>query len=214
MLIKTTFCILIFLSVNGFAQKECMLRKDKDSIKVYTCDNDNSRFKTIRASVTMNATLAQVASVIMDVEKYDAWQFNTIHSKMLTKASNDDVTFYSEVDAPWPIANRDLIIRIQLQQDRQSKVITLNCNSLPTYLPEKKQLVRVPFSKALWTLTPLSASRVKIDYSIEINPGGAVPPWMVNMVCAQAPYESFRNFKDRLAAKKYNDKVALSVIDF
>ena len=146
--------------------------------------------------------------------KYDAWQFNTIQADMLVKPSPDDVTFYSEVKAPWPIANRDLIIRIQLTQNKLTKIVTLNCNSLPTYLAEKKQIVRVPFSKALWTLTPLSASRVRIDYSIEIDPGGAVPPWMVNMVCAQAPYESFRNFRNRLAAKKYNDKVALSVIDF
>jgi hypothetical protein len=161
----------------------------------------------------MNATLSQVASVIMDVEKYDAWQFNTIHSKLLDNPSTVDVTFYSEVKAPWPIANRDLIIRIQLSQDKKTKVVSLTCNSLPKYLPEKSKIVRVPFSKASWTLTPLASNQVKIDYSIEINPGGAVPPWMVNLVCAQAPYESFRNFKSRLASKKYNDKVAVTVID-
>jgi hypothetical protein len=205
------FCMTV--SLHGMAQKECVLRKDKDSIRVYTCDNDNSRFKTIRATVTMNATLSQVASVIMDVEKYDAWQFNTIHSKLLDNPSTVDVTFYSEVKAPWPIANRDLIIRIQLSQDKKTKVVSLTCNSLPKYLPEKSKIVRVPFSKASWTLTPLASNQVKIDYSIEINPGGAVPPWMVNLVCAQAPYESFRNFKSRLASKKYNDKVAVTVID-
>jgi ribosome-associated toxin RatA of RatAB toxin-antitoxin module len=202
------------ISLSVYGQKECMLRKEKDSIKVYTCDNDNSRFKTIRATVLMNATLSQVTSIIMDVEKYGAWQFNTISAKMLSKPNEEDVTFYSEVDAPWPIANRDLIIRIQLSQNKQTKVVTLNCNSLPKYLPEKKPIVRVPFSKALWTLTPVSAKQVKVDYSIEINPGGAVPAWMVNMVCAQAPYESFRNFKARLASKNYNEKVAATVIDY
>ena len=30
---------------------------------------------------------------------------------------------------------------------------------------------------------------------MEIDPGGYVPAWMVNMVAAEAPYESFRNFK-------------------
>ncbi len=205
---------LLHISAAIYAQKDCVLRKEKDSIKVYTCDNDNSRFKTIRATVIMNATLSQVASVIMDVEKYVDWQFNTIKSEALENSISEDVTFYSEVKAPWPIANRDLIIRIQLNQDKQTKVVTLTCNSLPKYLPEKKPIVRVPFSKALWTLTPLSSAKVKIDYSIEINPGGAVPPWMVNMVCAQAPYESFRNFKARLASKKYNNKIAVTVSNY
>ena len=198
----------------AYAQKECVLRKEKDSIKVYTCDNENSRFKTIKASLIMNATLSQVASIIMDVEKYDAWQFNTVLAKTLSKPNENDITFYSEVDAPWPIANRDLIIRIQLSQDKTSKIVTLNCNSLPKFLPEKHQIVRVPFSKALWVLTPISKNKVQVNYAIEINPGGAVPPWMVNMVCAQGPYDSFKNFKARLASKKFNDKVVPSLIDF
>ncbi len=211
---RVSIFFLFMVSTLSYAQKECVLRKEKDSIKVYTCNNDNSRFKTIRASVVMEATLSQVASVIMDVEKYETWQFNTISAKKLEKPTDEDVTFYSEVDAPWPIANRDLIIRIQLSQDKQTKIVTLNCNSLPKYLPENKQIVRVPFSKALWVLTPLSNNRVNIDYSIEINSGGAVPAWMVNMVCAQAPYESFRNFKARLASKKYDDKVVSTVVNY
>jgi hypothetical protein len=212
---KHTFLFpLLLASTSLYAQKECVLRKEKDSIRIYTCDNENSRFKTIRATLIMNATLSQVASVIMDVEKYNEWQFNTINSKTLERPTDEEVIFYSEVDAPWPIANRDLIIRIQLFQDKKSNVVTLNCNSLPKFVPEKKQIVRVPFSKALWTLTPLSADKVKVDYVIEINPGGAVPPWMVNMVAAQAPYESFRNFRNRLAQRKYNEKIANSIINY
>jgi ribosome-associated toxin RatA of RatAB toxin-antitoxin module len=198
----------------GYGQNGCVLRKEKDSIRVFTCDNENSKFKTIKAEVMMNATLSQVASIIMDVEQYDEWQFNTVASKILDKPNAGDVTFYSEVEAPWPIANRDLIIRIQLEQDKKSKVVTLNCNSLPTYLPTKGSLVRVPFSNALWALAPVSKSKVQVNYFIEINPGGSVPAWMVNMVCAQAPYESFRNFKQRLASKRYNANVATTVSDF
>ena len=48
---------------------------------------------------------------------------------------------------------------------------------------------------AKWTVTPAGDRLLKVEYVMKIDPGGSVPAWMVNMVAAQAPFDSFTNLR-------------------
>ena len=37
-----------------------------------------------------------------------------------------------------------------------------------------------------------------VEYTIDIDLGGAVPPWLVNLVAHQAPYERFKALKENI----------------
>jgi hypothetical protein len=91
-----------------------------------------------------------------------------------------------------------------MKQDPKSKEITVDLVSMPDYLPPKKGVVRVPFSQARWSIRPIDHSTLQIEYYIEIDLGGSVPPWMVNVVAHRAPYETFLGMKESMG--KYKGK--------
>lgn len=51
-------------------------------------------------------------------------------------------------------------------------------------------------------MKPLAASRLQVEYYIEINLGGAVPPWLVNLVAPQAPYQTFKDLREKIGGYK------------
>lgn len=200
------FFIILFLMA-GFsqtmnAQNDCVLRKDQDSIKVFTCHSSESRFKTIKATFTLDATYAALEKTLLDITHYTKWQYNTVEAKILKTINDREIVYYTQVSAPWPVTNRDMIVHLKVQQQPGTKDNVIITNGEPDFIPRKPDLVRVPSSKATWIIKELDKERLSINYSIEIDPGGSVPAWMVNMVCAEAPYVSFKNLKDRMRRSK------------
>jgi hypothetical protein len=70
-------------------------------------------------------------------------------------------------------------------------------------VPDIAGLQRVPFSNATWEVTPIGLNRIQVVYTLKINPGGGIPPWMVNMFIAKAPLETFKNLARIIQEKRF-----------
>jgi hypothetical protein len=192
------FAIATTVFHTAFSQTEWILQKDSDSIKVYTSHAENSRFKSIKAIFSIQGTMTQLASMLLDIEKYDEWQYNTIDPVIIKKISSSELIYHASIAAPWPVSDRDMVVHLTIVQDSDTKELTIQTNSKPGLFPIKNNFVRVPMSVAKWTVKPEKESTLRVEYTIQIDPGGAVPAWMVNMVCAEAPHESFKNMREKI----------------
>lgn len=175
---------------------QCNLKTDKDGIKVYTCELKDSKFKAVKSTFELTSTLSEFVAAVLDIDRHVDWEYKTLNAKLLKKISDHEVIFYTEAAAPVLTSNRDFVIHLTVNQDVKTKEVTIDLVSLPDYVPAKENIIRVPFSKARFKAKEISPSVVQIDYYIEIDLGGAVPPWMVNMVADKAPYETFKNLRD------------------
>lgn len=201
---KLFFTILGLLIVfAGLGQKNCTLKLDKDSIKVYACVSPNSRFKTIKSTFTVNSSLARMRTVLMDIDFYAAWQYKTVSARVLKKVSDRELIYYTEVAAPVLTSNRDFVIRLTVDQDPLTKGLIAEAVSIPEYLPHIEKIIRVPYSRARWTIQQAGAGQLKVEYTIDIDLGGSVPPWLVNLLAHQAPYETFKALREKIV--KYKD---------
>ncbi len=206
--------LILFLSTTIlFGQVECELRKDQDSIKVYSCNTDQSKFKSIKASFEVNATAPQLAAMVMDIQGYNEWQYKTINAKILKQISKQELIYYVEVVAPWPVNNRDLIVHLKVEQDPITKKMIFTANGIPDYIPEKEGITRVPMSSSKWIVVPVSSNKLKVEYSMNIDPSGSVPAWMMNMVSADGPFESFYNLKNKIKERHYTKTDAPFILD-
>lgn len=201
--------IIIFFS--SFAQERCSLRKDQDSVKVYTCDVDNLKFKSIKATFSVNTTLSTLTAFVLDIDRYPDWQYNTTHPRVISRLTAKRFIYYTVVEAPWPVSDRDMVVDLSVSQDPQTKTITIVTNGVPDHIPLENGIVRVPMSAAKWTITRVSPTKVNVEYTIKIDPGGSVPAWMVNMVCAEAPHVSFRNLREKI--RTYGTHTLSFVVD-
>lgn len=190
--------ILLHLSLTGWAQEDCTIKINKDSVRIRQCKVADSRFRSIEASFQVNSKLSQLAAMILDVEGHVTWEYKTINAKTLKKVSEREVIFYSEVAAPMLTSNRDFIIQLKINQDPATRIMTIDAVSLPNYIPAKEDIVRIPYSKAHWIIMPLGKSKLDVVYTLEVDIGGAVPPWLANMVSAQGPYETFKALREQI----------------
>lgn len=184
------------LSSAVHAQKDCQLKIDRDSIRVFTCHTDSSRFKSIIAEFTLHTSLAKLEESVLDIPGYTFWQYNTVEAKVIKKISDTDQIYRTVVEAPWPVTDRDMVVHIL--SNRDAKSLSITTTSEAGVMPEQKGLVRVPSSRALWTVTQSKENNLTVRYVMQIDPGGAVPAWLANWVCAHAPYLSFKKLKGRL----------------
>ena len=191
----------LLLSVSLTAQtRDCDLKKDKDGIKVYTCKSDTSKFRSLKAEfVIENTSIPELKVFMFNVPNYLKWQYDAIEASMLKKISEHEMIYRIVIDAPWPVTNRELIVKFStiLQDDNHA---SFYINTIVSDFPANKDLVRIPFSQASWTIARINNS-LQVTYKMNIDPGGYVPPFLVNIAMADGPHESFRNLKKLIERK-------------
>ncbi len=184
-----------------FAQMDdCDLKKNNDGIKVYVCKSTNEKFKTLRAEVMLeNTSINQFLEFIFDFEDYPNWQYNMISAKQLERINDTEMNYQSEVDAPWPVDDRELIMKLKVNRDAAPDQISIVIHTIATDLPLREGFIRVPYFFSTYHIQVVNDISLKIVYNLKIDPGGSVPPWLVNIAMAEGPYASFKNLKRKVA---------------
>jgi hypothetical protein len=193
-------CLLIQISVKSQAWT---LKKDKDGIRVYSRESTNSKFNELKVECEIEGSLSKLAAVLLDVNNHGEWVYKTVKCELLHASAANDILFYTEIECPWPFQNRDVVVRVNLTQDSISKVLTIIDQSVPGYLPDKENIVRMKYSRVTWIVTPINATHLKIDYWVQIDPGGSIPAWLLNSFASKGPIESFTKLKQEIKLPRY-----------
>ena len=101
--------VLLLLNVVAMAQTGWVLRCERDGIKVYTKKQDNSALKAVKATSIVGASVFTVTDLLLDINNSKKWIYATKRASVLEQISLTEVVYYSEVELPWPISNRDFI---------------------------------------------------------------------------------------------------------
>lgn len=203
---RVFFCfafIVLFFSCTGYGQGNWVLKSEKDSIAIFTRTLPDSRFKAVKVECVLNATLSQLVTVLLDVNTGAQWVYSTKSCVLLKQVSPSELYYYSEVSVPWPASNRDFIAHLKAVQDPNTRVVTIYGPTVPDYISPKAGIVRVTRSEGLWVITPLAHNRIKVEYSLRVDPGGNIPAWLINLFAAKGPYESFKNLRTYLRRPAY-----------
>jgi hypothetical protein len=205
---RTISCLLMvftamMLCVDSLAQDGWKLKTDKDEVQVYMKAEETSSYKSVKTVTTMRTTLSAVSAILLDVLKTPDWVYGTKQCSLLKKESPTSLFYYAEMGMPWPVSNRDFVIRISLSQNPQTKVVTVIATNLPTYIPEKDGIVRIQRSSGRWTISPVGNGMVRVEYILQIDPGGSLPASIVNMFSYNGPFQSFKNLRLQVNKPEY-----------
>src|SRR3569833_2908833 len=187
----------------AFAQTDWKLKNEKDGIKVYVGAVPDSKFKAIKVDCELNTTLSQLVKVLLDIKTCPEWVDHTKSCTLIKQVSPSELYYYSEINIPWPAQNRDFVAHLKVHQNPETKVVTVDGPAVDGFVPEKDGIVRVHSSKGLWILTPVKKGGVKVVYTLQTDPGGAIPAWLVNMLVASGPMISFQALKLQIGKPAY-----------
>ncbi len=202
--IFVTLGLITFLSANTFSQNDWILKTDKEGIKVYTKNLENSSLKVSKTVCVIDAPLNKITAVLLDVNRAADWVYATKKSTLLKQLNPLELYYYSEVSVPWPASNRDYVVYMKVSQDEKTKAVSVVGENKPTYLPAVKNIVRIQQSYTKWSMTPLQNGQVQIEYYLQVDPGGIVPAWLINMFSTKGPFETFKNLRLQVKKDIYN----------
>jgi hypothetical protein len=176
----------------------CDLKRDSDGIKVYTCKTDTEKFKTLRAEFEIsNTSMKELKVFLWDVSSYNTWQYNLLEAQAIL-STETEVAYRALVDAPWPVENRETIVKMRVIE--MDTVLAIQVSRFDYAQPPPENVIRVPYFEASWKVIP-AGKNLRATYTLHIDPGGIVPAWLVNMAMADGPYVSFKNLKAQLEKK-------------
>jgi|KBSSwiStaDraftv2_1062776.scaffolds.fasta_scaffold124481_2 hypothetical protein len=182
------------------AQDPWKFQKEKDGIRISTRNTPNSSFDDIRVEADFSGTIQQIAKILMDVNHYREWSYATKKSVLIKQNGPGSLIYYSEIECPWPATNRFFYAAFELKENVEEKSLRIVSTNLPDYKPETKDLVKVAFSKGTWYITTIAPGTIHIDYTLQLDPGGTLPAWVLNLFSTKGPMETFQNLKGKLSA--------------
>jgi hypothetical protein len=194
-------CLLVYLlciQLQSGAQAGWQLNKDKNGIKVYTKASDTTSYKSIKVEGVFTGTWEKLFTILMDITHHPLWVYNAKRSYLIKKIAGNEVLYYTETSLPWPMNNRDVVVRMKIFPDSELNVYKVISTGEPNAIPAKNGLVRIPYYKATWEVKPLEKQKIAITYYLDIHPGGSAPAWVVNMFITTGPFETFNKLAELL----------------
>jgi START domain len=189
----------ILFSGNLIAQNEnWTLEKEKDGIRISSRPAEGSSFKDIRVEVDVPGNIDQLSAILLDIPGYTNWAYATKKSVLIKDLGQGKLIYYSEVEVPWPATNRYYYAQLELKKNPADRSMILISANLPEYTPVPKDLIKVPYSKGEWKVTTISKKSIHIDYILQLNPGGSLPAWVLNLFSTKGPMETFENVKHKM----------------
>ena len=175
------------------------LSYDSGDIRISERPYPGSPLREFRGERRLQARLGEVMALLRDADYNASWVYRSGGARILAAEGPQQAYVYGIVDAPWPIDDRDTIVRFDYRQDPGTDVITIDITNVPDYMPEQAGRVRVPDFGGFWQLVPLDGDEVAVIYQVRGAPGGFVPVWLANQAARLSVRKTLQNMPAAVA---------------
>jgi len=195
--------LILFLSLQINAQNNdsWVFKNEKEGVKVYY--KVTSDIQEVKLISSIQSTMSGLIQLFSEVENYPKWGYKIIESRLLNKVSDTESYYYSKIDFPWPMNDRDIIMHSKTVQDPVTHCITAVSVAVPDYIPVNKDVIRIRTANTKWTIYPGTGGWLYTEYYIKSNPGGTIPEWLVNLAIDMGPRETIKGIRNALKQKRY-----------
>ena len=199
------FALALFFLMPLFASAQdnsgWIFKSEKDYVKVYY--RKNSGIYELKLVTSLKTSASGLVLLFSEVDLYPKWGYKIMESRLLRKVSDHEVYYYSKIDFPWPMNDRDIIMHTRLEQDPDTKQVIATSVAVPDYIPENPDVIRIKNAHTTWTLISGKDGWLYAEYYIFTDPGGNIPDWAVNLALDMGPRETIKRIRGIIQQPKY-----------
>ncbi len=183
-----------------------VLIKEKEGVKIYQRDIPNSNLKQMRMISTIKGnSLSSFAALFQDLENYDEWVYSCLESKLLKKLAENEIIYYINSDFPWPLDDRDFVLKNTLSQDPNTLALHSKSVAFNNFYGVKSGIIRVKVFDAEWVITPMGNGKFGLVYTFSTDPAGDIPTWMINSFMDVGPLQTLKGMERYAQSAKYTN---------
>ncbi len=179
--------------------------KQSDGIVVERRTVAGSPLKEFRGRGTVNAPVSAILAVFSDVPRATEWMDSCNASWIVSDMGDREKVVYNRTHAPWPISDRDAVLRNVLTFDEQRREVRLEFATVEDpRAPRVRGVVRMPFLRGHWYLWPEADGKsTRVEYQVHADPGGLLPTWIVNYASRDLPLKTITGLRAQLKRRSY-----------
>jgi ribosome-associated toxin RatA of RatAB toxin-antitoxin module len=165
-----------------------------DGISVYRRAVDGSSIDEIRAETDVPADLDAVAALLQDVSRRVQWDPTCKQARLLKRDGDLAYLAYYQIDLPWPVQDRDVVMTTHVNHEHQG----VNITSVATpdeEVPQHADFVRILQAREHWQLSEADSGMTRVRLLTHVEPAGPIPSWLINAMSAEVPESMLRSIR-------------------
>jgi START domain len=151
---------------------------------------------TYRARTTLDASVWDALAVLDDVDRACEWTSHCAEMRRVRTLSEREVLVYARMDAPWPVRDRDVSVRVAVAYGGLGE-LTVRIRAEPA-LPAVDHAIRMPHFVAHYRFTTRTKGQTEVEYQLEFDPGGALPDWLKALVVKNLAHDTLDDLRERV----------------
>ena len=173
--VRTALAPLTLLPGLAWAEAEWELKKDDDGIQVLTRAVDGSRFKAVRATMTVTTDLSALVALVRDTDACAEWAHLCKSAAEHEVVSETELYVYTHNDLPWPVSDRDALAYVIWAKDPATGAVTMTARAVgESDLGKRRGIVRLTDALTSWTFRPVEGG-IRVISDAHVDPGGPLP---------------------------------------
>ena len=176
---------------------------ENKGIRVYERDSDLGDLPDFKAISRVKASLFDLIAVLQDIDRRDEWVHRCTVSKTVKRFSEFEILLYHKTDSPWPVYDRDVAIQTKLyEMELERKYLAHFKGVKVSSIPENKGMIRLPQIEGYYLLNYIAPQETEVIYFVHLNPGGALPHWLVKIATRDLPTKTIIGLRKQIKKTK------------
>ncbi len=139
----------------------------------------------------------QVLAVMLDIGVLHRWAYGVDEARVIERVDARTDLLYLYSDLPWPVRDRDMILRKSVDVLKPGREFRINLSCEPKAEPEREGVVRVQRCRSSFVVTKVSPQTTEIDYVMSLDPSGLLPQWAGSYVAEHVPFKTLVALEER-----------------
>lgn len=188
--------------------QEWILRKHdaEHGIDVYQRARSDGQLE-FRGVTYVESRLSAFVALFRDVERMPQWVDRTSETRVIEQVSDTETYSHVFLDLPWPLRDRDAVMRVTLLQDPVDDSLTIAGRSAPERVPADERYVRMRSVDSHWRFTPQRDGKVLVEFEGFGDLGGKLTGkgWrsVTDSLVWTSPLRTLRNLQTVIGSAEY-----------
>lgn len=182
--------------------------RSPSDISLWTRTIPGAELKAFRGATEVTVPLESTLAFLYDVQAAPEWLFRCKEVRVLEERPDGSLFIYMTFKGIWPVEDRDAVVRVVPTFKTATGEVLLTGTAAPDYLPPEKGHIRIPAIESTWLLRPAADGRLYVEWTGNVDPGGAIPLWLANTVATLIPRYTLREMREELGNDSWQQTTA------
>lgn len=212
------------LTAHGASKLEWRQIDDEDGIKIYRREVAGTNLLEFRGVGVVPAAMPKIVAILSNVSNMPLWVNDCRHAELVEKnfdennpavvPDNPYLIYYAINKSPWPLEDRDYVIKSRLVVEpavngSPLKVLLLGETVEHGKMAKKTGLTRIPRMQITIKLNALAnnSAHSVVDFAILIDPEIMLPDAIINLVTRQLPLKTLTKLAQLVPNAQYSRNI-------